>query len=100
MSTKWVPEGDMFYLWGISRAANQPRRKETDAKIIVLAVHVVQQHTITQVVIKSASGDADIIFLLISLLSTYWEQIVCCIGLGILISRQKMFVIDLAVCFQ
>ena len=75
-------------------------QEEADAKVIVLATHILQQHTITQAIIKSASGDTDIIFLSISLLSTYRKQIVCCISLEILISRDKMFVTDLASCFH
>ena len=75
-------------------------QEEVDEKVIVHAAHILQQHTITQAVIKSASGDTDIIFLSISLLSTYREQIVCCIGLEILISRHKVFITDLASCFQ
>ena len=43
--------------------------------VIAHTVHALQQQTITPAVIKSVSGDTDIINSLISLLSTYKENV-------------------------
>ena len=50
-------------------------QEEADTKVIVHAVHALQQQTITEAVNKSASGDTEIIILSISLLSTYKENV-------------------------
>ena len=50
-------------------------QEKVNTMIIAHAVQALQQQTINQAVIKSASGDTDIIILSISLLSTYKENV-------------------------
>ena len=62
-----MPEGDIVYLRAFQELLSN--QEEADTKVIAYAVHALQQQTITQAVIRSASGDTDIIILLICLLS-------------------------------
>ena len=50
-------------------------QEEAETKVIAHAVHALQQQTHTQAVIKSASGNTNIIILSISLLNTYKENV-------------------------
>ena len=50
-------------------------QEEAETKVIIHAVHALQQQAITRAVIKSGSGDTDIIILSISLLSAYKENV-------------------------